>query len=216
MIGIWKKHALQTRAFNEAHTGQNLSAFLRDVCREWKLSDNKPALVTDNARNMLLDGASAETETHIRCIAHTLNLSSQKPLKVETVSALLVKIRKLVKKFSQKPQSLWGSAWGASPVGTKTPQAGSWCLREVEQFLGHNGSFVGATGCCDHKEDVVKGSRREPAQPHWREHYPDARGHQAAHTPENSNQVSQWRKKPHYFHHCSNTGKTTGAFWPWW
>lgn len=100
-----KNHVLQTRAFNEAHTGQNLSAFLCDVCCEWKLSDKKPALVTDNARNMLLAGASAEMEPHIRCIAHTLNLSSQKALKVETVSALLVKIRKLVTFFHKSPKA---------------------------------------------------------------------------------------------------------------
>ena len=100
-----KNHVLQTRAFNEAHTGQNLSTFLHDVCLEWKLSDKKPALVTDNARNMLLAGASAEMEPHIRCIAHTINLSSQKALKVETVSALLVKLRKLVTFFHRSPKA---------------------------------------------------------------------------------------------------------------
>ncbi|KAL6491014.1 hypothetical protein MHYP_G00013590 [Metynnis hypsauchen] len=100
-----KNYVLQTRIYNEAHTGQNLSVFLRDVCCEWKLEDKKPALVTDNARNMLLAGAGADMEPHIRCIAHTLNLSSQKALKVETVSALLVKIRKLVTFFHKSPKA---------------------------------------------------------------------------------------------------------------
>lgn len=105
--GEWvlQNHVLQTRVFNEAHTGNNLAVLLQDVCREWKIEDKNPALVTDNARNMILAGVGAEMEPHVRCIAHTLNLASQKALKVDRVSELLVKMRKVVTFFPKSPKA---------------------------------------------------------------------------------------------------------------
>ena len=96
---------LQTREFHGAHTGVNLSELLRDVCEEWNISDKQPALVTDNARNMILAGSGAEMKPHVRCIAHTLNLSSQKVFKVQSVSELMVKIRKVVTYFHKSTKA---------------------------------------------------------------------------------------------------------------
>lgn len=62
---------------------------------EWKLEDKKTALVTDNASNMLLDAALVKVGLHVRCIAHLLNLASQRALKVEKVLELLMKMRKV-------------------------------------------------------------------------------------------------------------------------
>ncbi|KAK6302308.1 hypothetical protein J4Q44_G00266630 [Coregonus suidteri] len=45
---------------------------------EWKIYDKNPAIVTDNARNMIVAGAEAQFSPHITCFAHTLNLASQK------------------------------------------------------------------------------------------------------------------------------------------
>ncbi|KAI4793333.1 hypothetical protein KUCAC02_032795 [Chaenocephalus aceratus] len=84
---VLQNHVLQTRVFTEAHTGNTLAMLLQEVCREWKTEDRNPALVTDNARNMMLAGVGAQMEPHVRCIAHTLNLASQKALKVDRVSA---------------------------------------------------------------------------------------------------------------------------------
>ncbi|KAM9758712.1 E3 SUMO-protein ligase ZBED1-like [Menidia menidia] len=100
-----QSHVLQTRVFNESHTGVNLAALLQDALREWNLGEKKPALVTDNARNMLVAGAGAEITPHVRCVAHTLNLASQKALKVDRVSELLVKVRKVVTYFHKSPQA---------------------------------------------------------------------------------------------------------------
>ncbi|XP_051964154.1 zinc finger BED domain-containing protein 4-like [Xyrauchen texanus] len=95
----------KTRVFNEAHTGNNLAVLLQDVCREWKIEEKSPALVTDNARNMILAGAGAKMDPHVRCIAHKLNLASQKAFKVDSVSVLVVKVRKLVTFFHKSPKA---------------------------------------------------------------------------------------------------------------
>nr|XP_010769264.1 PREDICTED: uncharacterized protein LOC104945316 [Notothenia coriiceps] len=50
---VLQNHVLQTRVFNEAHTGNNLAMLLQEVCREWKIEDKNPALVTGNARTGL-------------------------------------------------------------------------------------------------------------------------------------------------------------------
>lgn len=44
---------------------------------------------------MMLAGVGAEMDPHVRCIAHTLNLASQKSLKLDRVSELLAKVRKV-------------------------------------------------------------------------------------------------------------------------
>lgn len=100
-----QSHVLQTRVFNDSHTGVNLAALLQDVLREWNITEKNPALVTDNARNMLVAGAGAEITPHVRCVAHTLNLASQKALKMDRVSELLVKVRKVVTYFHKSPQA---------------------------------------------------------------------------------------------------------------
>lgn len=56
----------------------------------------KTALVTDNDRNMIVAGLEAEMRPHLACFAHTINLASQKALKVDTAAKLLGKVRRVV------------------------------------------------------------------------------------------------------------------------
>lgn len=54
---------------------------------------------------MILAGVGAEMDTHVRCIAHKLNLASQKSLKLDRVSELLAKVRKVVTFFHRSPKA---------------------------------------------------------------------------------------------------------------
>lgn len=47
-------NVLQTRALHESHTGSNIANLLREAINEWGLTEKVPAIVTDNAANMLL------------------------------------------------------------------------------------------------------------------------------------------------------------------
>lgn len=102
---VSQNHILQTRMLMEAHTGSNLAALLQDICSEWKLTDKNQALVTDNTKNMILAGAGAELDPHVQCIAHTLNFASQKALKVDKVSDLLMKMTKMATFFHKSPKA---------------------------------------------------------------------------------------------------------------
>lgn len=87
-------HVLQTRAVYESHTGAHLAELLFNVVEEWQLKDKAVVLVTDNASNMIV-AAQVAKFAHVRCFAHTLNLASQRALKVPTVARLLGRIRRI-------------------------------------------------------------------------------------------------------------------------
>lgn len=84
-----KNFVLQTRVLHVAHTGINIGNLLCDACTEWRIADKSPALVTDNARNMIVAGQNAEFSPHMLCFAHTLDLASQKGLGVNAAARLL-------------------------------------------------------------------------------------------------------------------------------
>ncbi|XP_041853351.1 E3 SUMO-protein ligase ZBED1-like isoform X2 [Melanotaenia boesemani] len=100
-----KTHVLQTRVFNESHTGKNIGALLRDACMEWKIEKKNPALVTDNARNMIAAGQEAEMNPHVTCIAHTINLASQKAFQVQHAARVLGQVRRIVTFFHHSPKA---------------------------------------------------------------------------------------------------------------
>ncbi|XP_033971454.1 zinc finger BED domain-containing protein 1-like [Trematomus bernacchii] len=87
-------HVLQTRAVYESHTGAHVAELLSRVVEEWQLSDKDVVLVTDNASNMIV-AAEFGKFPHVKCFAHTLNLASQRALKVATLSRLLGRVRRI-------------------------------------------------------------------------------------------------------------------------
>ena len=82
-------HVLQTRAMHESHTGSNIADLLKRAVDEWGIQDKEPAIVTDNARNMT-SAAELVGMPHFKCFAHTLNLSSQRALKLPAVQFTLL------------------------------------------------------------------------------------------------------------------------------
>ncbi|XP_073681633.1 E3 SUMO-protein ligase ZBED1-like [Garra rufa] len=89
---------LQTRSMNESHTGANVAELLQSVASEWKIANKDLVLVTDNASNMAV-AAQLGKFPHVRCYAHTLNLASQRALKLPAVSRLLARVRRIVTFF---------------------------------------------------------------------------------------------------------------------
>lgn len=90
-----RSHVLQTRVFNESHTGRNIGALLTEACIDWNIAHKEPALVTDNARNMIAAGVEAGMTPHLSCFAHALNLASQKAFQVDIAARILGKVRKV-------------------------------------------------------------------------------------------------------------------------
>lgn len=91
-----RNHVLQTRVFNDNHTGKNIGALLKEACTDWNILDKNPALVTDNARNMIVAGLEAEMRPYLACFAHTLDLASRKTLQVDSAAKFLGKVRRVV------------------------------------------------------------------------------------------------------------------------
>ena len=82
----------------ESHTGKNIAAVLADATAEWCIQPHPP-LVSDNASNMIVAAKEFETELHVGCFAHTLNLACGRALKISSVAKLLGKMRNIVAFF---------------------------------------------------------------------------------------------------------------------
>lgn len=96
----WKlvSHVLQTRVMYKSHSGSNIADLLENAVEEWSITEKDPAIVTDNASNMAI-AARLASFVHIKCFAHTLNLASQRALKLPTVSRLLGRVRRITNFF---------------------------------------------------------------------------------------------------------------------
>lgn len=89
---------LSTREVTESHTGENLAEDFKAVLEEWDLSISGVSVTTDNASNVSLAMGMCGV-IHVRCMAHTLNLATQRALGISAVSKLLGKIRRVVNYF---------------------------------------------------------------------------------------------------------------------
>ena len=78
----------KSRALHDSHTGANMAELLNNVAEEWGITEKGPALVTDNASNMIV-AAELTGILHVKCYAHTLNLATQRALKLPAVARLL-------------------------------------------------------------------------------------------------------------------------------
>ena len=93
----WKAESfvLSTEEFEESHTGDNLSKQFDNVLVEWNLNKENVSVTTDNAANICLAMRLSGIK-HVKCMAHTLNLATQKCLAINQFSRVCGKVRRIV------------------------------------------------------------------------------------------------------------------------
>uniref|UniRef100_A0A8C4N752 Zinc finger BED domain-containing protein 1-like n=1 Tax=Eptatretus burgeri TaxID=7764 RepID=A0A8C4N752_EPTBU len=96
-----RSFALLTRPLHESHSGTNIADILTDAVEKWHLERPHTLLpvVADNNRNMDVAIHESGLKPHIKCFAHTVNIATQKGMKVPQMSRLLGRIRHVVSFF---------------------------------------------------------------------------------------------------------------------
>lgn len=96
---------LNTSFVPQAHTSENICAFLKEVANEWNIDEKIVAIVTDNASNMKL-AVTLGGWKHVSCFAHTLNLAVTDALKNNSeLNGILARCRSLVAFFKQSSKA---------------------------------------------------------------------------------------------------------------
>ena len=103
-----KNYVLQTRRMDQSHTSENLSEVLTSAISEWNLQryEQNLSLTTDNASNIVNAAKQAELSPHVRCVAHTINLATQRGLKISQMHRLLGRIRRIVSFFHKSTTAM--------------------------------------------------------------------------------------------------------------
>ena len=90
----FNNYVLATRKTTERHTGENIFADIKSICREFAIRDESiTCLVSDNASNMVSCAALLpDNITHVRCFGHTLQLAirgsfDKVPMMTRTIGA---------------------------------------------------------------------------------------------------------------------------------
>jgi hypothetical protein len=100
---LWKLryYVLATIEVKDHHTGENLANEIKSIVENFGLS-NIPVsgITTDNAANMVTMTSHLNWQ-HIRCFAHTLQLSVKAGLKIKDISNAAAAARKLVGHFKK-------------------------------------------------------------------------------------------------------------------
>lgn len=94
---------LCTSEIHESHTAANLAAHLSATALDWGIEVTKCTVTTDNAANIVLAVDKCGVMCHVRCMAHVLNLCTQKGLKVTPLARLLGRVRSVVGFFHRSP-----------------------------------------------------------------------------------------------------------------
>lgn len=104
----WKLKSLilETKKSNQSHNSKHIAELLNDVRSRWGLVDKVVAYVTDNAANVVKAVLDELKASHIRCLAHSLQLSVNKGLdvKMHGMDTLMTKSRKIVGHFHHSTQ----------------------------------------------------------------------------------------------------------------
>ncbi|XP_048020934.1 E3 SUMO-protein ligase ZBED1-like [Megalobrama amblycephala] len=97
---LWNlvSYVLQTTEVQTDHRSVSLAEMLTKAMEEWGLLSKDPAIVTDNAANMIC-AVEITGLTHVGCFEHIINLASQAGLKLPNVARLLGRVRHIAKFF---------------------------------------------------------------------------------------------------------------------
>ena len=96
---------LNTSFVPQAHTSENICAFLKEVANEWNIDEKIVAIVTDNASNMKLSVTLGGWK-HVSCFAPTFNLAVTDALKNNSeLNGILARCRSLVAFFKQSSKA---------------------------------------------------------------------------------------------------------------
>ena len=91
-------YVLQTTEVETDHRSASLAEMLTNAIDEWELMGKNPAIVTDNAANMVR-AVEIMGLTHVGCFALIINLASQAGLKLPNVARLVGRVRHIAKFF---------------------------------------------------------------------------------------------------------------------
>ena len=92
---------LETSEFHMSHTGENLGEELRNILTKWKIAEKIRIITVDNAANMNVACRTAGIGMRMPCLAHTLNLASNRTLEIKLNEwhNVLSKVRSIVQFF---------------------------------------------------------------------------------------------------------------------
>lgn len=119
---ILRSYVLDT-VEDSCHTADNLAEITKTVFDKWNLNSDAdawiPVITTDNARNVVNSVALSDLR-HVACLAHSLNLSTSKALKLVPVTRLLKRIRTVVAYFHRSAKAT--TAFRKAQVDLALPQ----------------------------------------------------------------------------------------------
>ena len=113
--GDWKQVArlVDCMVTGDQHTAADIAPALKTRLQHWRLYDGDVSRVvaatSDNGRNMVnaLGRDGLGISPVIGCVAHTINLCVEDGFKVQRVSHLLAKIRRVVEHFHKSTKSTY-------------------------------------------------------------------------------------------------------------
>jgi hypothetical protein len=96
----WKlcSRILQTEKFHGSHTGERVGYELKNCMMNWAIQDKIHIITVDNASNMTVAIEVAGAQK-LGCLAHTLNLASNKAMSIQSFQRVLAKVRSVVTFF---------------------------------------------------------------------------------------------------------------------
>ncbi|XP_015375064.1 PREDICTED: zinc finger BED domain-containing protein 6-like [Diuraphis noxia] len=130
--------------FDDKHTTNNLSTYLKNTVEEWNIQYKITAVVSDNAPNIV--GAIKKCNfRHVPCFAHCINLVVQSGLK--EMSEVQKKVKSFVEYFKRSSHALSKLQSTQKQMGL-TPLKLKQDCHTVEQYTRYVSAYYPNKICC--------------------------------------------------------------------